>query len=92
MSGFFGFSTELPERRGSSSSQRFPGFPQNNADQSVAFNGAEEEDLAVYDWEDGMNGNLLEGGDDLNDETFGGLGDVGEDCSTTLLASALSHA
>jgi DNA topoisomerase 2-associated protein PAT1 len=42
----------------------------------------EQEDVAVYTWgEDGYDGlgdALLEGGDDFNDETFGGSGPVGE--------------
>jgi DNA topoisomerase 2-associated protein PAT1 len=42
----------------------------------------EQEDLAVYTWGedsyDGLGDALQEGGDDLNDETFGGTGDVGE--------------
>ena len=41
----------------------------------------EREDLAVYTWGqedyDGLGDQLLEGGDDLNDETFGGNGPVG---------------
>lgn len=41
-----------------------------------------QEDLAVYTWGeesyDGLGDALLEGGDDLNDETFGGNGAVGE--------------
>jgi DNA topoisomerase 2-associated protein PAT1 len=39
------------------------------------------EDLAVYTWGeesyDGLGDALLEGGDDFNDETFGGSGPVG---------------
>jgi DNA topoisomerase 2-associated protein PAT1 len=41
-----------------------------------------EEDLAVYTWGeesyDGLGDALHEGGDELNDETFGGTGVVGE--------------
>lgn len=41
-----------------------------------------QEDLAVYTWGedsyDGLSDALLEGGDELNDETFGGTGEVGE--------------
>ena len=78
MPSFFGFSTELPERRGPSTSrQQFNGFTGNDTDQMFGLSGAgEEEDLAVYTWGDG--GNLLDGGDDMNDETFGGAGDTGE--------------
>ncbi|KAI5124196.1 hypothetical protein M0805_005047 [Coniferiporia weirii] len=47
----------------------------------------EEEDIAVYNWgEDGYDGlgnALQEGGDDLNDETFGGAGPVGKDFDFT---------
>jgi len=42
----------------------------------------EQEDLAVYTWGeesyDGLGDVLLEGGDELNDETFGATGQVGE--------------
>ena len=44
-----------------------------------------EEDLAVYTWGedsyDGLGDALQEGGDDLNDETFGSVGTVGQYCS-----------
>ncbi|KAF7294431.1 PAT1 domain-containing protein [Mycena kentingensis (nom. inval.)] len=52
---------------------------------SSAANGGlhETEDVAVYTWGeesyDGLGDALLEGGDDLNDETFGGTGAVGKD-------------
>ena len=40
-----------------------------------------DEDIAVYNWGsedyDGLGNVLQEGGDDLNDETFGGTGPVG---------------
>jgi DNA topoisomerase 2-associated protein PAT1 len=42
----------------------------------------ETEDLHVYTWGedsyDGLGDALQEGGDELNDETFGGTGQVGE--------------
>jgi hypothetical protein len=42
----------------------------------------EQEDLAVYTWGedsyDGLGDALQEGGDELNDETFGGVDEVGE--------------
>jgi DNA topoisomerase 2-associated protein PAT1 len=42
----------------------------------------ESEDVAVYTWGedsyDGLGDALQEGGDELNDETFGGTGAVGE--------------
>jgi Topoisomerase II-associated protein PAT1 len=42
----------------------------------------EQEDLAVYTWGedsyDGLGNALQEGGDELNDETFGGTDDVGK--------------
>ncbi len=42
----------------------------------------EQEDLAVYTWGedsyDGLGDALQEGGDELNDETFGGTGEVGK--------------
>ena len=44
--------------------------------------GVQEEDLAVYTWGedsyDGLGDALQEGGDELNDETFGGTGEVGK--------------
>ncbi|OCF78624.1 DNA topoisomerase 2-associated protein PAT1 [Kwoniella mangroviensis CBS 8886] len=83
MSGFFGFDTSLPERGGQrgpgGGQQHFSGFQASNVDETFALGGAgEEEDLAVYTWgEGGMGGGgLLEGGDELNDETFGD--DLGE--------------
>jgi hypothetical protein len=43
-----------------------------------------DEDLAVYTWGedsyDGLGDALQEGGDDLNDETFGSVGAVGQYC------------
>ena len=80
--GFFGFDSSLPERRApdpSSARQAFSGFQQSNTDQTFALSGAgEEEDLAVYTWGEGNGASLLEGGDDLNDETFGDLGEISE--------------
>jgi hypothetical protein len=42
----------------------------------------EQEDLAIYTWGedsyDGLSSDLLERGDELNDETFGGTGEVGK--------------
>ncbi|KAG2150307.1 topoisomerase II-associated protein PAT1 [Suillus bovinus] len=47
----------------------------------------ETEDLAVYTWGeesyDGLGDALLEGGDELNDETFGEIGAVGKDFDFT---------
>ena len=44
--------------------------------------GREDEDLAVYTWGedsyDELGDALQEGGDELNDETFGGTGEVGK--------------
>lgn len=44
--------------------------------------GKQHEDVAVYTWGeesyDGLGDALQEGGDDLNDETFGDVGAVGE--------------
>jgi DNA topoisomerase 2-associated protein PAT1 len=48
--------------------------------------GKRTEDLAVYTWGeesyDGLGDALQEGGDELNDETFGGTGPVGERASS----------
>lgn len=45
--------------------------------------GGLNEDVAVYTWGeesyDGLGDSLQEGGDELNDETFGGIGPVGKD-------------
>ena len=58
---------------------------------------ARQEDVAVYTWGeesyDGLGDALQEGGDELNDETFGGAGDIGASllayysvlCTTLLL-------
>jgi hypothetical protein len=35
--------------------------------------GAAEEDIAVYTWGDDLGGQLIEGGDEANDETFGDM-------------------
>ena len=44
--------------------------------------GGQQEGVAVYTWGeesyDGLGDALQEGGDELNDETFGGSGQVGE--------------
>lgn len=44
--------------------------------------GGQQEDVAVYTWGeesyDGLGDALQEGGDELNDETFGGNGKVGK--------------
>lgn len=80
--GFFGFDSALPERRDQrqdqSRNQQFQGFQSTNLDQTfgVTSNQGEEEDLAVYTW--GQGGDLLDGNDDLNDETFGDFGDTSE--------------
>ncbi|KAI0320872.1 topoisomerase II-associated protein PAT1 [Amylostereum chailletii] len=53
----------------------------------------QQEDLAVYTWGeesyDGLGDALQEGGDDLNDETFGGTGAVGKDFDFTQQALPL---
>jgi len=64
----------------------FFGFERSNLEQEkkkFLEGGLQEtEDLAVYTWGeesyDGLGDALLEGGDELNDETFGGTGAVGE--------------
>jgi DNA topoisomerase 2-associated protein PAT1 len=52
-----------------------------NARQQQGLAHGQEPDLAVYTWGeegyDGLGDALLEGGDDFNDETFGGSGPVG---------------
>ena len=84
--GFFGFDAALPERRdqnqaqpGGSQQRGFAGFTGGAPGNSGAFdmnNAAGEEDLAVYQWGDNIGASMLEGGDDMNDETFGDLGDI----------------
>lgn len=64
----------------------FFGFERSNLEQEkkkFLEGGLQEtEDLAVYTWGeesyDGLGDALLEGGDELNDETFGETGAVGE--------------
>lgn len=55
----------------------------------------ESEDVAVYTWGedsyDGLGDALQEGGDELNDETFGGTGAVGERHDHMEDWSSLSH-
>jgi DNA topoisomerase 2-associated protein PAT1 len=65
----------------------FFGFERSNLEQEkkkFLEGGLQEtEDLTVYTWGeesyDGLGDALLEGGDELNDETFGGTGAVGKD-------------
>ncbi|KAG1748772.1 topoisomerase II-associated protein PAT1 [Suillus occidentalis] len=69
----------------------FFGFERSNLEQEkkkFSEGGLQEsEDLAVYTWGeesyDGLGDALLEGGDELNDETFGGTGAVGKDFDFT---------
>lgn len=64
----------------------FFGFQENNLEeerQRIRNGGSgANEDVAVYTWGeesyDGLGDALQEGGDDFNDETFGGTGSVGE--------------
>jgi DNA topoisomerase 2-associated protein PAT1 len=64
----------------------FFGFEQGNLEKEKAQfpeGGLQEsEDIAVYTWGeesyDGLGDALQEGGDELNDETFGAAGDIGE--------------
>ena len=66
----------------------FFGFDQPNSleDEKRRFlergaDAAQQGDVAVYTWGeesyDGLGDALQEGGDELNDETFGGSGDIG---------------
>ena len=77
---FFGFDSALPERRDlpgqAGQGQTGFGFQGNTANQ--AFGAGEDEDLAVYTWGQDNGASLLEGGDDLNDETFGDVGPISE--------------
>jgi DNA topoisomerase 2-associated protein PAT1 len=56
----------------------------------------ESEDVAVYTWGedsyDGLGDALQEGGDELNDETFGGTGAVGEITGLGSLVGPVSSA
>jgi DNA topoisomerase 2-associated protein PAT1 len=84
---FFGFDTTLPQHKGSSQQQQQrpqqaqSGFATNdNSTFGQGFNtqnAVDEDDLAVYNWGEGAPTNLLEGGDEMNDETFGDIGDIG---------------
>lgn len=64
----------------------FFGFEQNDVLENEKNNflqgKQDQEELAVYTWGeesyDGLGDVLQEGGDELNDETFGGTGEVGE--------------
>ena len=77
---FFGFDSALPERRDlpgqAGQGQTGFGFQGNTANQ--AFGAGEDEDLAVYTWGQDNGASLLEGGDDMNDETFGDVGPISE--------------
>lgn len=76
MSGFFGFDTAMPDDRRAHQGSGFQAGAEDNFDFSGLGGAGEEEDLAVYQWGD-ASASLLEGNDDLNDETFGGAGDFG---------------
>ncbi len=81
MSGFFGFDAVLPERRAAADD---PGGARYGA-QDDPFGAGATEDIAVYTWgtedyDDGLGKALMEGGDDLNDLTFGD-GPISESCS-----------
>ena len=81
--GFFGFDAALPERRDANPRPGFTGFQPASAHDTFGLNNAgAEEDLAVYQWGD-VGGSLLEGGDEMNDETFGDGGAVGEYSKST---------
>ncbi|KAJ6591718.1 topoisomerase II-associated protein PAT1 [Mycena vulgaris] len=81
----------------------FFGFQENNLEeerQRIRNGGSHEhEDVAVYTWGeesyDGLGDALQEGGDDFNDETFGGAGNVGKDFDfagqASLLEPELTH-
>lgn len=64
----------------------FFGFPTSSLEEEKRKfqegNPQESEDLAVYTWGedsyDGLGDALVEGGDELNDETFGGADEVGK--------------
>jgi hypothetical protein len=80
---FFGFDTTLPEHKGQQQQQpqqhqQQPRFATND---STSFGGGfpqqEEDDLATFTWGEGASTNLLEGGDEMNDETFGDSGNGG---------------
>lgn len=84
---FFGFDTTLPQHKGQQQEiqrsqqqqqQKQSRFATND---STSFGGGfpeqEEDDLATFTWGEGASTNLLEGGDEFNDETFGDAGDVG---------------
>jgi DNA topoisomerase 2-associated protein PAT1 len=70
----------------------FFGFEQSDLEQErLNFkkgNVHQADDVAVYTWGeegyDGLGDLLQEGGDELNDETFGGVGSVGEWFFTSL--------
>lgn len=83
---FFGFDTTMPQRRGQQQQPQHQQQQQNQSrfatNDSTSFGHGfpaqqEEEDLATFTWGEGASTNLLEGGDEYNDETFGDVGDVG---------------
>ena len=68
----------------------FFGLPERDLAQDRSEN---NEDLAVYTWGeesyDGLGDALQEGGDELNDETFGSTGPIGDACSSVLLLASI---
>lgn len=84
---FFGFNAVLPERRDRDPPRPGPG---GGGFSSTAAG----EDIAVYTWGeddnyDGLGDQLMETGDEDNDDTFGGGGRVGEYFSDKIVWNAL---
>jgi Topoisomerase II-associated protein PAT1 len=67
----------------------FFGLPDNELPR-----GGPDEDLEVYTWGedsyDGLGDALQEGDDDLNDETFGSVGAIGQGCFSPFLVPFLT--
>lgn len=86
---------EAEKKTGKPFSMSFFGFETSNLEQDKKkfFEGGlqESEDLAVYTWGeesyDGLGDALQEGGDELNDETFGETGVVGQSIPPSVLGS-----
>ncbi|KAH7097582.1 topoisomerase II-associated protein PAT1 [Auriculariales sp. MPI-PUGE-AT-0066] len=79
---FFGLSTSLEDERNKACSRDAACRILNGGG-----GGGDDDDVPVYNWGeasyDGLGDALLDGNDDLNDETFGGSGPVGKDFDFT---------
>jgi hypothetical protein len=70
-------------------------FDQAQQEKQKFLQAQEQEDVAVYTWGedsyDGLGDALQEGGDELNDETFGGTSEIGESSMFRSVGTAFAY-